>query len=141
MPDPFSPAYRSRDSILDITPMIDVVFLLLLFYMLTSSFSTDSAVSLDLPSGGTRMDVQPERMLISMDRHGNLFVDGLPCLQRELRKQLKTRLEKNSDLYVRLEMDRKLPVEQLVRVVDRLKEAGVRNLDIGTEGGTKEVEE
>lgn len=124
---------RRRDIEPDMAPLIDIVFLLLIFYMLTSSFAVPSALDLSLPEGGAPTSEVLETLVISVDRHGVLRVNGDEVEWDGVSSMVRARLADSADLRVRVEMDRGLAVARMVELLDTLQAAGVRNLDIATE--------
>ncbi len=124
---------RRRDMELDMAPLIDIVFLLLVFYMLTSSFAVPSALDLTLPEGGAPSSETPKALAISVDRHGVLRVDGDEAEWDSLSSTVRARLADNADLRVRIEIHRGLAVARMVDLLEVLRSAGVTNLDIATE--------
>ncbi len=129
------PRTRRRHNEMDIAPLIDVVFLLLIFFTLTSSFAVPAAVDLTLPNGGKTKQPPVKFLSVSIRANGQIFVNSEPVPIESLYNRVTAVLSKNSNCPVRLEMDQALSVQKMVIVLDLLKSAGVANIDLATENG------
>ncbi len=111
------------DADIDLTPLIDVVFMLLLFFILASTFSAP-VLPVMLPKAGTAAAVEndPSRLVLSIDETGALHHQGLPMDIDELPGLLSERPEGP----VELRVDRAAPFDAFVSVMDPLR-AGGRN--------------
>ena len=77
---------------LDITPLIDVVFLLLIFFMVSTTFKHESEINITLPSASNKpIDAKPDAINIGLDLSGNIYVNGTILINSEL-KTIKTAL-------------------------------------------------
>ncbi len=118
---------------INMAPLVDVVFLLLLFFMLTSHLVQNPAIKVNLPESKTAVSEEESVKTISITGEGKIFfmdsqVD-LKRLQATIRKSL-TDTEKVS---LRIRADRNASVGLLMRVIDKVKLSGIRNFGIVTE--------
>ncbi|MBU1693815.1 MAG: biopolymer transporter ExbD [Verrucomicrobia bacterium] len=106
---------------IDLTPLIDVIFMLLLFFILASTFS-QPALRVALPSATTATPVEnePPRMVFSIDADGALHHLGAVLTPADLPRLLETAPERPVDLRV----DRTAPFQAFVTVLDRLRACG-----------------
>lgn len=126
-------AQRKRLPI-SLTPLIDVVFILIVFFMLASSFSEWKSVMLDAPvksSGGSSMD---GAMLVEI-RPDGLRLSGEAMSLDALTARIAARLEKKPDQRVLVKPLAGVSVQETVTVVDRLAGKGVSNLSLVRETG------
>lgn len=114
---------------LDMAPLIDVVFQLLIFFMLTSSFSNPS-LRLDLPKAVHKDLKEPERIVISVDKWGNIAVNTDSVSMKDLSSHLATKLSSDSNKAVHLRGDQEMPYRLFVEVMDRARQAGARQINI-----------
>lgn len=114
---------------LDMAPLIDVVFQLLIFFMLTSSFS-HPALRLDLPKAVSRDERQPERLVVTIGPGGETFVNSLPVPMSSLRSHLREKLAGDSQKAIHLQGDREMPYRLFVQVMDQARQAGARQIHI-----------
>ncbi|GBE36331.1 biopolymer transport protein ExbD [bacterium BMS3Bbin07] len=120
---------RYNHSHMNIAPLVDVVFLLLLFFMLTSSLVRESAVKIKLPQSRTAATEQKTIKTVIITREGRiLFMDrevSLSGLQKAVREGAKDSL--------RIKADRNASVGLLMKVIDEVRLAGVRNFSVVAE--------
>ena len=133
----FAPKHVSRAPKLAMTSMLDVIFLLLCFFVTVSVFSQwESEISIKLPASKT--SEQPERLpgeiIVNLTKESVVKVNGVVMPLPEL----KTRLAKIAKFYpgqpVIIRADRDTRYESLVNVMDTCREADVWNFSLATEG-------
>lgn len=113
---------------LGLTPMIDVVFLLVVFFMLVSTFVQPSNIGLEqAPArGATKRD--SKLLHVHIRASGAITVDGKPVSLTALARPVHSRLLGQRDLTARVSADQAVPLQRLVEVLDRLKLAGATDL-------------
>lgn len=117
----------------DLTPMIDMVFILLIFFLVTASFSKMSAVDIERPNGSTN-DLQGSvSLVISIDAQNGVWLEGDPVDIRKLRSRVKT-LSSGEHTSVVLNADRSVNTGRLIEVLDQVRLAGVDNVAVATAG-------
>lgn len=119
---------------LDMAPLIDIVFLLLIFFMLTSSFLNPS-LKLNLPSAKEQDPREPQRVIVSVDKSGNIFVNSEKASIETLRAQLTAKLERASEKSVHLRGDEEMHYGLFVQVMDLARQAGARQINIVHKAG------
>ena len=117
----------------NLTPLIDVVFLLLVFFMLTSHFVREESIKVDLPSAESAEANDNEYLQVIVDAQGRIlmhdhFIDPAD-LEARLSEELKDRKEK----IVRIRGDRSASLGSAVGVLDAARKAGAEGVDIVTE--------
>ncbi len=121
---------------LDMAPLIDCVFQLLIFFMLTSSFG-NPALKLTLPKAMEHDRREPEQVSVSVDRSGAVFVDAARIPLEGLEAELARRLASDPKKAVHLRGDEAMPYRLFVEVMDLARPAGARqnkNLQDGAPG-------
>ncbi len=113
----------------DITPIIDMVFLLLIFFMVGSQFARP-AIEIDLPEASSGSQSQDDALVITLDKSGRVFFDGRETPLESLAPALKEALRKNPDRAVDLRADGDATFRQFVRVMDQARGAGASRLNI-----------
>jgi biopolymer transport protein ExbD len=99
------------------TGMTDVVFNLLIFFMLTSTMVHPTALKLLLPKGSTQTSAKPQTT-VSITRDLQYFVEAQPVSIDDLEAILKQKLGSNPDTYISLHVDKSVPFENAVRVMN-----------------------
>lgn len=127
----------SGDVTFDFAPMVDIVLLLLIFFFLTSRFSTpQNALPLDLPKANKTVQESPDLPLVSLDSKGKLYLNNKAIAITDLSAQLKPLL-KNSGGLVGLRADENGNYGEVVAVMDEIKKAGGVRLALGTRAPNK----
>ncbi len=117
-----------------ITPMIDMTFLLLIFFMVTSKL-TDQQVNVPIALPVAVSAVAPgklERDIVNIDSEGRYHIGDRPATRDELMAHLKVRFKDFPPLQVYLRADKDTPVKQVREVIDMAGEAGAIDVIIGT---------
>lgn len=97
--------------------MSDIVFLLLLFFMLTSTLVQPTAIKLLLPKGTTQTSARP-MTTVSITRDLQYFIEDQPIQLENLESALQARVGSNPEIYISLHSDRSVPVEYVVNVMN-----------------------
>ena len=124
---------RSRRS-LNLTPLIDIVFLLLVFFMLTSHFVNDEAISIDLPQALSAVTQDEETVVeVIINSQGEISINGERVDLNELENKLSTSLAAKEKKLVTLRGDQAANLGIAVNVLDAAKKAGAESVDIVTQ--------
>ncbi|MDO8845932.1 MAG: biopolymer transporter ExbD [Methylicorpusculum sp.] len=122
---------------ISITPMIDVVFLLLIFFMVTTTFNKETALNIKLPQAeGEEPEQQPKVINLTIDAQGTYYLSGDDGLPRELVNQkketLKGELQKlavvSPNLPFIINADAKTPHEAVIRALDIAGQVGFKRI-------------
>jgi biopolymer transport protein ExbD/biopolymer transport protein TolR len=130
---------RRVDPRVDITPLIDVVLLLVVFFMLTTTFIGAPAIKVDLPTSSAK-EISKERkeVKITVTKDGKIYVDratsgsGDPISLKELGKLLNKTARENRDTMVIVRADENTTHGNVVTVMDLAKKSGLNKLAIAT---------
>ncbi len=114
---------------LDMAPLIDIVFQLLIFFMLTTSFPKPT-IKLTLPRASTGEKAVQDHLLISMTENGNMYIDNIPVPQESLLMEIKTHLIRISKKSVHIKADQNMPYHYFVAVMDIARQAGAQQIHI-----------
>lgn len=116
---------------IDITPLIDMVFQLLIFFMLTSSFIMQSGIKVNLPKAVTAEPGREENVIIAISRENVLYLDKKVLTNREL-KDVLSRAQKDN-IPVLIMADQYANLGRVVEVWDMARDLGVEEVNIATE--------
>lgn len=117
---------------LDIAPLIDIVFLLLVFFMLTSSFIVPEAIELELPQSNSAEATEITPITVSLDQTGQLMLNAESIALDQLRVAIETLLKHNAESAITLQSDARTQVQQLLKVMDEIRAAGGSNIALAT---------
>ncbi len=114
-------------------PMIDMVFLLLVFFMCASHLTREQNIPLEIPTAarGVVPEQRPERWTVNIDRDGDIYSGSTPVSLEQLQDLLRERLELNPDENVYLRADADTRHEEIKKVMSAMAELGVDNFIFG----------
>lgn len=117
----------------NLTPLIDIVFNLLLFYLVSTTFlDEERALDVELPGATTARELPPEEIVIHVLADGTVVLGGDTVDAETLRARLRERAAAAPDTPVTIRGDRATRHEAIVGVMDACGAAGLTNLSIGT---------
>lgn len=117
---------NKRDLTLNIAPLVDVVLLLIIFFMLTSHFIEEAGIDLMLPTSKTAVSQEVLPTVVSITREGNVFLNERPISIKGLSFHLMPILGKEKKKEVMVKVDRDCRVQILVSVMDEIRKAGAK---------------
>lgn len=128
----FEGLQRNR-KIPSLTPLIDIVFLLLVFFMLTAHFVKDEALDISLPEAESSVVLNKEDVLeIFLDNSGHILINKKHIAVTDLDRVLKQQLQGRKNKQVILHGDKVAKLGLTVQVMDAARKAGASSLDIVT---------
>jgi biopolymer transport protein ExbD len=98
--------------------MSDLVFLLLIFFMLTSTLVAPNAIKLLLPTSNSRTIEQPPKVIVSINENLEYFLQGIQVSEGSLEPGLLEKLTGQESMSIRLEAHKNIPVQYVVNVID-----------------------
>lgn len=127
---------RRGDPEINLTSLIDVVFLLLLFFILTTSFNRESALRIDLPKASEQAAVEEQKpIMLSIDAAGEFYVDGRQVVNTQVesvKRVLRAALGERKDPPLIISADAKTPHQAVVTAMDAARQVGLIHLSIAT---------
>ena len=126
---------RRPEVSINLTPLIDVVFLLLIFFMVSTSFSELTQLVVDLPEAEGSPASADDVLLLTVDAVGNMTLNGesVPNDARGLSAALRQQLSGNTDIPVTLSADAMTPHQYVVTAMDVAAQLNITRLTIATE--------
>lgn len=116
---------------LGIAPLVDIVFLLLIFFMLTSHFDIASGIRISLPKAAHRvLQQEKENITLVMDSNGKIYLKGKKIKDSELEKKIHLLVEKKDMIHLVLQADKEARHGRVVQIMDLAKSAGIRSIII-----------
>ena len=118
---------------MNIAPLIDVVFLMLIFFMLTSTFIDTASIDLSMSRSGPAAGAGAgDMLLVDVKRDGELRLNGLTLGLDDLGPELAARAGAKVDTPVALRAEARVPVQRLVAVMDSIQGVGMSNIRLAT---------
>ena len=116
-----------------LTSLIDIVFLLLIYFLLTTNFMVDEGIKIKLPKANATSPQTQKEITIMVDQKGRAFLENREVPLNELFAVLKERLTGKEDGLVVIKADKAVVLNKAVRVMDVAKAAGAGRLVLATE--------
>lgn len=138
-------ARQSEEPTVDLTSLIDVVFLLLIFFMVSTNFERQAVLKVDLPEASSVQQPEevPERLELVIDPQGRMFLNDQQ-LMNDQRRTMIAAFEQvvgdRRDIPLTLRADRMTPHHFVVKAMDVASELGFSNLSIATDRSDGESE-
>lgn len=120
-------------STVDISPLIDVVFLLLIFFIVTTVFVKETGVQVSKPRAASSEDLQKQAILIAVTNEGRVWHGGREIGMDGVRAVVAAMLEEDAEIPVVIRADASADTEDTVAVIDAAKLAGAASVSLATE--------
>lgn len=117
---------------IDMSPLIDCVFILLIFFIVTTTFVEETGVEVDKPQAASASNLEKTSILIALTAKGDVVYGGNNVGVRGVRGIVTRMLQKDPETPVIVQADGDAKSELLVRVIDEAKLAGARKVSIAT---------
>ena len=127
------PTSPDNSSEIDLSPLIDMTFLLLIFFMVTTTFVDDVEMRIERPGASSAETVQQRSIRVAVTASGNVFVNGELVDVYMLQSTLRPALQQVESRHVVVVADRSVLTEQLVEVIDQCRLAGASDVALAVE--------
>jgi biopolymer transport protein ExbD len=121
---------QKKEANIDIGPLMDMVFILLIFFVVTSTFTRETGVEVTKPQAQTASQLEKENILIAITRDGSIHIDERQVDLAGLSDVLKGIIAKNPEREAVLIADKEAITGKLVSVIDACTLAGVKKVSI-----------
>ena len=116
---------------INITPLIDIVFLLLVFFMLATSFIQKSTIEINLSSGKTvKIDNAKNTAVVILNKKGLIYLNNKLINVTNIRKEINNIVEKNPKYRILIKSHKKIPVQKVIRLIEEVRLAGTDNIKL-----------
>lgn len=127
----YASAEEGSDEI-NISPLIDMVFILLIFFIVTTVFVEETGVDVNKPEAASATDLEKNSILIAITADRKVIYGGREVGPAGVRATVR-RLTQREDMPVIVQADRSVPTDLLVRVIDEAKLAGAQAVNVATD--------
>lgn len=128
--------YKERantDHEINISPLIDIVFILLIFFMVSATFVRDYDLDINRPKASTSTASSSKAIRIHLDADGQAYMDGQPVRTWVIQSRLRDTLRTSSNKTVLVVTDQDVAARKLIEVVDQCRLAGANDVGVVTE--------
>ena len=126
-------AAESDETEIDITPMLDVVFIMLIFFIVTASFVKESGIEVNRPEASTSQAKPRASILVAINDLGEIWINKRKVEEGQVRANIERLHAENPQGSVVVQADEEAKTKVLVAVMDAAREAGVRDVSLATD--------
>jgi len=126
---------EGSDSDINLTPMLDVVFIMLIFFVVTTSFVKEAGVEVNRPSAETARQQEQANILIAIRPNGEIWIDNRSVDVRAVRANVERLRAEFPEGQVVIQGDREAQIGLLVRVMDQVRLTGITDVAIAADDG------
>ncbi|MGD8574530.1 MAG: biopolymer transporter ExbD [Gammaproteobacteria bacterium] len=124
------------DAEIDMTPMLDIVFIMLIFFIVTTSFVKETGVQVNKPEAETARQLAHGNILIGVTENGTIWMAKNQVELNDVRAKVEQMHAENPEGSAVIIADKKAPSGLVIKVMDQVQLAGVSNISIAAEEGT-----
>lgn len=121
---------RYRPPFLQLIPMIDVILVLLIFFMVATIFPNEAGIEIEKPESQTSAPLPKENLLFAVTQDGRYFYTGREISADEVERIIRAAVSSNPSVPVIVQVDRRALTETLIGFLDLTRRAGARNTSV-----------
>ncbi|NIM69260.1 MAG: biopolymer transporter ExbD [Xanthomonadales bacterium] len=129
----FQQTQAEEESEINITPMLDVVFIMLIFFIVTASFVKEAGIDVNRPDAATAVKQEKANILIAIGPNNDIWIDRRQVDIRSVRPNIERLHAENPQGSVVIQADKESKTDTLVQVMDAARLAGVFNVSIAAQ--------
>ncbi|TYK64407.1 biopolymer transporter ExbD [Colwellia echini] len=120
---------------IDMTPMLDVVFILLIFFIVTASFVKEAGIDVNRPEAATAVKKERANILVAISDKGDIWINKRKVDVRSVQANIERLKAENPQGTVVIQADKKATTDTLIKVMDSARAAGVYDVSIAAQEG------
>jgi biopolymer transport protein ExbD len=124
---------RKSESEVNLTPMLDVVFIMLIFFIVTASFVKESGIEISRPGASTAVRKEKGNILIAISANDQIWMNRRQVDPRALRANIERAHAENPQGSVIIQADKEAKTGLLVQVMDAARAAGVKSISLAAD--------
>jgi biopolymer transport protein ExbD len=128
----FSREERSAPGAIDLTPMLDVVFIMLIFFIVTASFIEEAGIEVDRPGAVTAEQQKSTRILVAVSAGDQVWIAGRQADRRALRREIERLRAANPRSALVVQADAHSSAKAVAAVLDAARAAGIDDVSLST---------
>ena len=121
---------KKEDTAIDLTPMLDVVFIMLIFFLVSTSFVKESGIQINRPSASTAVKKERANILVAISEVGDVWMQKRKVDVRSVRAHIERLRAEIPECSVVIQADKGSKNGLLVEVMDQIRAAGVTNISL-----------
>jgi biopolymer transport protein ExbD len=119
---------KSEEAELNMSPLIDMIFILLIFFLVTTTFVKESGVEVNRPIASSAVDKEETNLVIGVTEEGAVWIEGSPIDIRSVRSRMERFKHENPDGNVVITADKDSLFGTAIEVLDQVRLANIRNV-------------
>ncbi len=124
---------KTRKATLSLAPMLDMIFILLIFFVVSTTFSKFPGVQINRPDATQSDQLPPNNILVGITKEGRYFIYNTEYFKDTLKEKLQIKYETNPNLAVLIMADEESAIKHSVTVMDICKQVGIEQVAIAEE--------
>ncbi|MCF8059724.1 MAG: biopolymer transporter ExbD [Bacteriovoracaceae bacterium] len=128
-------AQNNEDTGVDLTPMLDVVFIMLIFFIVTTSFVKEAGIEVSRPSAATAEKKDKASIFVGISESGDIWIDKRKIDIRSVRANIERLHAETPEGSIVVQADKGSKTGTLVKVMDQIRAAGVTAISVAATGG------
>lgn len=121
---------RGQSFVIDVLPLVDMVFILLIFFIVTTSFVKESGVDIERPTAQTAVAMEKNFMMVEIAANGDLYAEGQKIMLDNLKARLRRFMVESPNGAVIIVADRNVDTGTTIRVLDECRLSGIQNISV-----------
>lgn len=122
-----------QDPHIDVVPLIDCILVLLIFFMVTTTFAKDAELQIERPGAQSGTPASTKALRVYIDRSMNIYIDEAPVRPWMVQSRVRDALNGAGDKTVLVVTDRRVPADKLIELVDWCRLAGAKDIGVVTD--------
>lgn len=122
-----------EEAAIDLTPMLDVVFIMLIFFIVTASFVKEAGIDVNRPEASTAVKKDRANILVAISENNEIWINKRRVDERAVQANIERLYAENPQGSVVIQADRKATTDTLIKVMDASRAAGVFDVSIATQ--------
>jgi len=121
-----------EDTEINLTPMLDVVFIMLIFFIVTTSFVKEAGIQVNRPSAATAEQKTKANIMVAIRNNNEIWIDKRMVDLRAVRANIEKLKSLNSQNSIVIQSDKEAKTDTLIKVMDQIRLAGITKISIST---------
>lgn len=117
---------------ISITPLIDIIFLMLIFFMVTTVFPENKGMVIQKPNSDHATTLSTKSKIIKLNNQGKISINNTIVSESDLRRLLEYETTLRADLSIIIHADKQSTTDSLIKILDICKTVGVKNIGVAT---------
>lgn len=120
---------------INVTPLVDVMLVLLIIFMVTANYINTPGIDLHLPKAETGAGVEQSQLTFTIDKNSAIYLDGRKVEETALESLLKDKIKENPKVQATIAADQATPHGAVIRLMDKMRKSGISDFAINVDAG------